>query len=227
MNDTTNPTTAERSAPPATDPRELLAEVLATSQGVIDRLGDDQLDQPTPCTDYDVDHLVGHFACAMRRIANAGNATPIPEWDSDERPLPSAERSAQWAAMRAAGLAAWSDPAKLERDTELPWATVPGAAAIGMYVSEVICHSWDLAVATGQQVEFSDDAVGFASWVMTQALPGEGRAEDLGADIERMVAEGAEYDRGLPFQDPVDVRPDATPLERLLAWTGRDPSWSA
>jgi uncharacterized protein (TIGR03086 family) len=116
--------------------------------------------------------------------------------------------------------AAWLDPSKLERETALPWATVPGAAVVVMYLSELLTHGWDLAVATGQRMAADDAAVETALVGMHAALPAEGRQATLAATIEEM---GTREDEEVPFADAVTVDADSTALERLVAFCGRDP----
>jgi uncharacterized protein (TIGR03086 family) len=86
---------------------------------------------------------------------------------------------------------------------------VRGASAAASYIGELSVHSWDLAMAIGR-VDLLDDTLA------TAALP---------AYMDKVPAEprGPE----IPFGPVVEVGPDATPYERLVAWTGRDPRWAA
>ena len=59
----------------------------------------------------------------------------------------------------AARLAAWTRRVWVRNEgTSLPWATMPGAGMLVMYTSELTCHTWDLAVATGQTPTFTHAA---------------------------------------------------------------------
>lgn len=84
-----------------------------------------------------------------------------------------------------------------------PFGTLPGAAALGAYLSEHVAHGWDLAVATGQPSEGDPDLAEIALQAMTAALP----AEQRGGQI--------------PFAAPVKPAADTGPTERLANWTGR------
>jgi len=74
-------------------------------------------------------------------------------------------------------------------------------------LDEVVVHGWDLARSTGQDFEVDDAAAATClSFVESFDVP----AEESG---------------GL-FGPPVSVPDDADPLTRLIAATGRDPSWA-
>jgi len=72
---------------------------------------------------------------------------------------------------------------------------------------EVMLHGWDLARATGQDLQFDDDAVAQAREVMDQ--------------IGEMGRKGG------AFGDLVEVGDDASDWEQVLAEGGRDPGWTA
>ncbi len=75
-------------------------------------------------------------------------------------------------------------------------------------MNELVVHGWDIAKATGQQFRCDTDS--------------------LKASLE-FVSMAAAQDRrpDSPFGPPVEVSPDATPLDKLISLTGRDPAWQA
>ena len=139
----------------------------------------------------------------METIARTGGIGD----DTDEviATVPDGDWNGAWATAGDAAATAWSDPSLLARSIELPWATMPGAAVLGMYVSEVTVHTWDLASATNQSVIFDDAIVGASLDGMGQVLPAEYRGD------------------GIPFSEVVAVAADAPLIDRLVAWTGRRP----
>jgi uncharacterized protein (TIGR03086 family) len=66
-------------------------------------------------------------------------------------------------------------------------------------------HGWDLARATGQDFEVDDAAA------------------DVALAFYAMFDEG---DRGEAFGPPVAIAESASKLDRIVASSGRDPSWS-
>ena len=84
---------------------------------------------------------------------------------------------------------------------------MPRQAVGDMGYAEVVLHGWDLARGSGQDVHFDDAAVTHALEVMG----------DIGEMGRTQGAFGAE----------VTVPDDASPMDRVLAASGRDPRGSA
>jgi uncharacterized protein (TIGR03086 family) len=72
-------------------------------------------------------------------------------------------------------------------------------------LTEVVVHGWDVAVATGQHFEVDDDV-----------------ADAVLAHLASFTADGPV--EGL-FDAAVEIGQDATPFERALAFSGRNPGW--
>lgn len=77
----------------------------------------------------------------------------------------------------------------------------------GLLLMELITHGWDLATATGEPVTYSDAEAEAALAAGRRLLKPEYRGGSFGPEVE-----------------PPD---DATAVERLVAFLGRDPRWSA
>ena len=189
------------------DPRPVFTSAAGTALDVARRVRPEQLSGPTPCADYDVGALLAHFVAVFRRVAAVAR---------DEDPFSVPHRIADvpdhgWAEelRRAAAEveAVWADPAVLARPLRLPFGTLPGAAALAAYISEVTTHTWDLAVATGQSPDWSPEVVALAVATIRSVLPDADRGPDV------------------PFAPAVPVADDAPAIDRLVAWQGRDPSW--
>ena len=186
------------------DPRPLLGAALDQAGALIATVTPEQATLPTPCDEYDINELIGHMQAVVRRIGVVLSGQPF--W-SVPREIGSTDWVADWTAGRAATDAVLADDECLTREVSVPWGTVIGASAAASYIGELSVHSWDLAMALG-----TTDALNDA--LATAALP---------AYMEKVPAEprGPE----IPFDPVVEVGPDATPYERLVAWTGRDPRW--
>ncbi len=85
-------------------------------------------------------------------------------------------------------------------------ATQP-AVPPGMLLMEFVVHGWDLAVATDQPLTYTDEEAQTALAAGRQLLRPEYRGP------------------GMSFGHEVDPPDDATVLERLVAFLGRDPRW--
>ena len=202
------------------DPRVLFSAATKTGTEVISALRPDQLDNPTPCTEYDVRDLLGHLVGVLDRVAVMGRGGNPMSVSTEVDDVADDAWLAVWTAAAAEARLAWKDDAALTRTITLPWATDTGAAALLGYVSEITVHTWDVAHATGQKPEWNDDAVGRALDLMRVWLPGEGRAE-IFAEVNKKM--GVDPSFGGPFAELVPVPDDAPLIDRLVAWNGRRP----
>jgi uncharacterized protein (TIGR03086 family) len=196
------------STPLATDPRPAFAAATATACAVAAAVRPDQLDDPTPCSEYDVRTLLGHLVAVLRRVAAVGRGEhpfSVPQVTTD---VPDDGWSAAAQAAADDVLAVWADPALLGRELTLPFGTFPGAAALATYTAELTTHTWDVAVATGQDPEWDPQVLTVALAATHRALLADGRGP------------------GVPFGPVVLVPEDAPPIDRLIAWQGRDPRWT-
>lgn len=199
------------------DPRPILDRAIATGGVVIAGVPPEKLTDPTPCPDMNVRAMLAHLVGVLGRIAALGNGEdPFAVTDtavSDDR-WPGEWREA---ARRAA--AAWSDDAVLERPMALPWIAGTGTEVLASYLPELTVHTWDLATATGQQPDWDDTVVVAALAASRQILPAENRV----ALYEQISAARGLDEVGVPFAEAVPISDDASAIDRLVAWNGRDP----
>jgi uncharacterized protein (TIGR03086 family) len=205
MTTTSSPATAPAASP--TDPRPGFFAAARLACDTIAGVSPTQLADPTPCAEFDVRALLGHLVAVFRRITSVAAGTPA----VGHAPLVTDVPDHGWPAAARAALAdvelAWSDPAVLRREVQLPFGTLPGAAALASYAGEVSTHTWDLAVATGQSPSWDERVLADALSAVHRKLPAAERAP------------------GIPFGDAVPVADDAPLIDRLVAWQGRDPHW--
>lgn len=230
MDTTTDPTPSDPGAsdpdpgsgavPGPDDPRSHVAGAVIVAAGVIDGVRDDQLDRPTPCGDMAVRDLLEHLVMVLRRVARAGEGVPVAQWPVDAADVRDGGWLDAWRSAAHEVQAAWTDDALLERPTELPWGTFPGAEVLGVYTNEIVVHTWDLARATGQHPDWDPTVLEAALAAIHQQLPMAERAPMWAAFEEQLPPEVPWED---PFGDAVDVDDDAPLIDRLVAWNGRDP----
>jgi uncharacterized protein (TIGR03086 family) len=220
---TTPASTAPTTSAPSTstgDPRAVFAAAVTTATDVVDNVRADQFDAPTPCTDYDVRDLLGHLALVVRRVAAVGRG---------EHPMTVLEGTVTvddqwrdtWRREVDACEAAWRDGTALTQEVHFPWADLDGAGTLLMYTSELSVHTWDLATATGQRPAWDDDVLAQALEMQHHVLPSAQRAAQY-EQIRAGLPDGVEW-RGDPFRDAVPVADDAPLIDRLVAWSGRQP----
>lgn len=191
-----------------TAPVDQRAELAAAQQWVaqlIDGIDQQQLDNPTPCTEFTVRQLLEHLLAVQNRIAVVAETGSI-EGSPTSLPLPEdgATVAAAFRAAAARTQRAWSGDDALTASYQLPWGTVPGFAAVAGYVAENVAHGWDLAVATGQPAEADPALAELALRSYQGMLP----------DEVRLLPE-------VPFGPRVEPAADAGPTERLANFLGR------
>jgi uncharacterized protein (TIGR03086 family) len=206
------------------DPRVLFGRGLAVATATIAAVREDEMARPTPCDELDVRGLLGHLVGVVHRAAAIGRGEDpmaVPGTVS----CPDGAWTDAWAEAVAAVEDAWRDDAALARVVVLPWATLPGGAALLGYHNEIVVHTWDLARATRRPAAWDDQVVGAAHAAIAHSLPAEGRPEMF----RRVMAGMGTGPRpagfeGPPFADAVAVSASAIPIDRLVAYNGRRPA---
>ena len=188
------------------DPRPLYRDALAWVRDLTAHVPAARLTGPTPCPEWDVRGLLGHLVATVDRarvIGEGGDPNVMPRVvagvvdDGWVDALPAAQDKAA---------AVWADDARLDAPVTVPWGQVPGRAALFGYLREALVHGWDLAVATGQDVE-ADPATAAAVLAET-----------------RRVLPAAPRGGPIPFAPPVQPQPGAGPTEQLANWCGHSRS---
>jgi uncharacterized protein (TIGR03086 family) len=191
---------------------DLLIAVLADLAPVMDGISPGQLPDPTPCTKFDVaqlrDHVLGWLTTFAAGFADPDGQAPLASIDGYSAPAAPADAAA---AVRAASdsLARSLRGGAADRPLRLGDSAMPGELALGMILWEYLVHGWDLARATGQRwsppAAAAAESLSFAPGMLTDDYQGDGKA----------------------FGSRVAVSEQASPLDRLLGLSGRDPGWSA
>ncbi|MDT3397075.1 TIGR03086 family metal-binding protein [Streptomyces sp. B1866] len=196
---------SETATPADADPRQGFLKAVALAGETIAAVRPDQYDAASPCPDFTARLLARHLISVLRRVAVAGSGGhPFGVGDFADD-VPDGDWPKAWENAVRDAEAVWSDPAILGRSIELGFVTLPGAAAIVVYTTEISIHTWDLAKATGQEPAW-DEAV-------------------LAAPVAAMRFAAPATPRGgpVPFGPVVEVAPDAPTIDQLVAWYGRQP----
>ena len=161
------------------DPRIVFGRAHATARTVLDGIGADQFEAPTPCPEFDVRALAGHLLAVAQRVRNVGrgespfSVPEVVEGVADDGWVEAWDRVGQEV------IEAWADDATLDRMVELPWATLSGSATLIMWSNELSVHTWDLATATGQSPDWDAAVLELSLAAMQIGLPAEGRMESF------------------------------------------------
>lgn len=179
------------------DPVDLFDRATTRAHAVIAAVTGDQRTLPTPCGEWSVQDLMDHMVGGPEYLlaALAGRSP-------DPRPGSGAADYRKAVDEVMAGLA---EPGAGERTCVSPlgfeWTVAEAVAGTFM---DTLIHTWDLAVATGQDRTLDPVLVDACVAIFLPEMPERGRAAGL-------------------VGPAVPVAEDASPQERLLAAMGRQP----
>ena len=170
-------------------------DALTVVHQVVQTIGPDDLRSATPCGDWDVTALADHLIDTISRLGAAAGIAPTGTnaGSIDERIRQVTQ--AILAGWRLLGLAG---------DVPFSGRILPSPLALGILSLELLVHGWDFAVALHRPFHASDAHAAYVLGLARQTLTAESR-----------VTAG--------FGPPVPVSADASCLDQLVAFTGRDP----
>jgi len=182
-------------------PFDHAAVTLAACRAVLGRLTEDDLSRPSPCTEYTVGEVGQHVVRSMVLLASVASD---PAAGLAAGPVGPAAGSLeeQVAVTTEAALTAWRRRG-VGGTVAVGRSTLPASLAVEIIPMELLVHGWDMARATGQQIDVPPE--------VADHLLGRARA---------LVTEDK---RGRSFAAEVPAGPQASALQRLIAFTGRVP----
>lgn len=182
-------------SPAQLDPLSSADATLSALQAVLRNLSPEDEGKQTPCSEFDCQGLAQHLVGSLTGVAAMGGATVVdPEEGSLENRV---------AVMAAQAIEAWRVRG-VEGTVPTPGGgEVPASVGAGVISLELLLHAWDFAEASGQQVPVSEEVAAYVRTLAEPIIP-PGRA------------------RGA-FADEVEADEGATPLQRLVAYSGRRP----
>ena len=152
------------------------------------------LEAATPCPDWCVRDLLNHMLDTQRYFAGAARGENAALPAPSPPSLLTGDPTADFARATAEVMDAYAPDGVIEK-------TGP---ALGIALSDQLLHGWDLARATNQDATMPDGLAQAAYDCIHGRLTDEQR-------------------KGV-FEREIPVGDDATPQQRLLAYTGRDPN---
>jgi uncharacterized protein (TIGR03086 family) len=161
---------------------------------VVGGIRPDQLDNPTPCDNFTVRGVLEHMVggATMFTAAFRGEAPSDP---------PSGDALENFGPALGDLVEAMHAPGALDRTIQAPFGETPGEAFARFVVLDGLVHGWDMATATGQAYNPPDEVVADADAFARATLDPLRDGDSFGAATEPPA--------------------DATPIERLAAYTGR------
>jgi uncharacterized protein (TIGR03086 family) len=172
-----------------------LDEIIPLLEGLVDGISPDELDNATPCAGFTVTGVLEHMIGGATAFAPAFRGEPAAA-DSEDT------TQERWRRAMAELVGAVHAPGAQERTISTPFGEMPGSAFARYVAFDGLVHGWDLAVATGQRYTPPSDLVA--------------DVDDFARDLLK-----PEMRDGDTFDAETQAPPGATPLERLVAFSGR------
>ena len=123
-----------------------LERAFVSTRALLAQVRTDQLDEPTPCTSWDIRTLIDHFLGSARWGATVvGWNEEIRLRDSDDDFL------IAYDAVIDIALAAFGADGALERTMDLPVGLLSGADVLGIVTRDQFVHGWDLCACHWSQ----------------------------------------------------------------------------
>jgi uncharacterized protein (TIGR03086 family) len=164
----------------------------------------DHWNRPSPCEGWTARHIVGHVVAVQHYMESLIRGTE-PTMNPMKEPQRHAEGHSYeaWAAQRDSILEALDDDGVLHREVQGWNGPTTVDAMIGNNVGDTTIHAWDLAQALEVDDHLDPQLVQHVLGTLTPVIDGM---------------------RGpIMFGPAVDVAADASPQDRLLALSGRQP----
>jgi uncharacterized protein (TIGR03086 family) len=178
---------------------------------LVSRVDDGDLGRPTPCPNYEVGDLLDHIHGLAVAFAMIARKETGPE--TEGAPGDAAHLDPEWRTSIPAALAdlaeAWKLPDADEGTTQAGGIDMPGEVARSVATAEVVIHGWDLARAIDRPFTADEEHLAAVTGFYGE-FPDEARSTEPDA----------------AFGPVPPIADDASPLDRALALSGRDPGWA-
>jgi uncharacterized protein (TIGR03086 family) len=186
------------------DPRPFYDRAAAQLAALIAAVPAARLDDPTPCTEFDVRGLIAHIVGSTHGLAELGEKGVPGHGDPVVTGVPDDGWADAYDEARQRLIAAWADDAKLTTPVTVPWGEMPGAALLASgCVLETVVHTWDLSHAVGHPIALDQELAEYALGWARKAVAADRRGPEV------------------PF-GPVQPAPEGSDAYGLLAaWLGR------
>jgi uncharacterized protein (TIGR03086 family) len=184
------------------DPIALFEAAAAQADRVVAAVREDQLADPTPCTEWRVRDLINHLVTGNLLFTAIVAGTERPDRSRDHL---GDDPHAAFRDSVSRLSEAFAKYDVLSGTYATPVGEGPGALLVQMRMCELVVHGWDIARATGQSTDF-DPVVVAAARAGYERSPHLPRGE------------------GKPFGEVKPAPAGATDADRLAAFLGREVS---
>jgi uncharacterized protein (TIGR03086 family) len=161
------------------NPFALLDRAAAVADNVIAAVKPDQLDNPSPCTEWSVREVINHLVTGNLSFVSMLTGAPRPDRSVDhlgDDPLAAFRDSFQTLRAEFAG------EGVLDKTYPTPFGPGPGSVLVDMRTTELTVHSWDIARGSGQSTNFDPELAESRLASLRAALTGDRSHSPFGAE---------------------------------------------
>lgn len=181
---------------------ELLTGILVKTGDIVEGTKKDKRQFPTPCPDFKVEDLMNHVVGWLQVFdANCNGRTY--DGNADEyhcRIHPATEFNSAATSL----IGGWKKYG-FDRNVQMLGSEMPAEMVFNMTVMKYLAHGWDLAIATGQPIPYTEQEAEATLRRAVTTLPAQYRGENM------------------PFGNIVEVADTAPAIDRLVGFMGRKP----
>ena len=167
---------------------EALAQCQTLAHQVMSNVTPEQMSLATPCADWNVGQLIDHMVGAQ----NWGMSTMQGVEPQAADGACEGDYCGTFQQAAAESLAVFQEEGALEKMVNPGFGDMPGAAMLGLMMTDTFQHTWDLAQATGQDTNLAPEMAQQLLQASQQMIQPAFRSED-GAifGMEQQAPEGA------------------------------------
>lgn len=181
-----------------------LEQILPSLGALVAQVGPAEMRLSTPCDGWSTRDLLNHVIGGAAMFADAFGGAPLRDISGRLPDVVGDDPAAAFGRAVDRFGAGAQQPGAMERVLPLPVGSMTGQTFLRFAAFDLLIHSWDLATTLDAPLDLPDDLV---------------------AEVDHfahVVLDPWKRDR-INFQEPTTDPRDATALERLVAFTGRNP----
>ena len=180
---------------------EPLKTAVASTRSVLAGVKKSQLNDATPCEQWNVSQLINHIVGGQFFFTAALNGE---SFDGEAPDFSAGDFVGEFDTGSKICLEAFAGDGVMEKTITLPFGEMPGSAFVGLAATDTFTHGWDLAKATGQSTDLSPEL-----------------AAQLLAGSKKNIPPSFRNDQGHPFGPEKAAPASASQADQLAAFLGR------
>lgn len=179
-----------------------LGEIVPRLGALVAQVRPADMSLATPCAGWTTRDLLNHVIGGATMFADAFGGAPVRDISGRLPDVVGDDPAAAFAAAAERFGAGTQQPGAMERVLPLPWGAMSGRTFLRFAAFDLLVHAWDLSTTLEAELDVPDELVVEVDAFARRALGGWPRDD-------------------VNFRAATAEVPGATPLERLVAFTGR------